>query len=145
MSKINFMGYNVFLTIELARLAGIIENGIEYDTTWELGESLYNEFRGGEFDLDSEPEYECIEKFLSNKMDIMFNEFLEKNCTVSKSDDTDEYIESMLEQHLCIKVNGVGYWIPCENIYHNDNSERNDDNILYVKFYGKRKTLTKPW
>lgn len=57
-------GYSIFLMIELARLARVIRDGLEYDTVWEQGESLYEDFKESEFNKDTEPEYECMEKFL---------------------------------------------------------------------------------
>ena len=57
-------GYNIFLMIELARLTRVIRDGLEYDTVWEQGESLYKDFKESEFNKDTEPEYECMEKFL---------------------------------------------------------------------------------
>ena len=53
-------GYQIFLMVELARIAGIIEKDLEYDTTWETACRLYSEFLGGKYDIDTEPEYECI-------------------------------------------------------------------------------------
>jgi hypothetical protein len=60
-------GYNIFLMIELARCKNLIPIDLEYDTVWAMGSQLYSEFQGSKFDLDTEPEYECILNFLENK------------------------------------------------------------------------------
>ena len=60
--------YGIFLTIELARCMGIIDPKLEYDLTWETGEGLYYQYEGSEFDNNDESEYDCIHKFLQNKM-----------------------------------------------------------------------------
>lgn len=60
-------GYQIFLMIELARIAGIIDVQAEYDTTWEQGEALHKEFWGSEFNNPNVPEYEAIEAFLEEK------------------------------------------------------------------------------
>jgi len=60
-------GYNIYLMIELAKCHGIIPTEQEYDTTWKQGEELYYEFQGSRFDVDNEPEYECINEFLDDK------------------------------------------------------------------------------
>lgn len=60
-------GYGIFLMIELARLAGIIPQELEYDITWKMGSELYIEFKASSFDDSYEPEYECIQNFLNTK------------------------------------------------------------------------------
>jgi hypothetical protein len=64
-------GYQIFTMIELARIANIIPIDLEYDTTWEQGTALHNEFWASEFNNPKEPEYECIEAFLANKAKTM--------------------------------------------------------------------------
>lgn len=59
-------GYNIFLMVELARIAGIIPKDLEYDLTWEKGEELFDNFRLGEFNDPNKPEYNCIEEFLKD-------------------------------------------------------------------------------
>jgi len=60
-------GYSIYLMIELAKCHGLIVHEQEYDTTWNEGCKLYNEFEESEFDVDTESEYDCIEKFLNKK------------------------------------------------------------------------------
>lgn len=66
-------GYGIFLMIELARLAGIIPQELEYDITWEMGNNLYDEFKASSFDDSFEPEYECIQNFLNTKKNPITN------------------------------------------------------------------------
>ncbi len=57
-------GYNIYLMIELAKCHGLIVHELEYDTAWAEGQTLYSKFKKSEFDVDTESEYDCIEKFL---------------------------------------------------------------------------------
>jgi len=106
-----YTGYQIFVMIELARIAGVIENGIEYDTTWDLGDALCKEFQGSEFDDDKEPEYECMEKFLSSYNQKEFEAFL-LTCEKVEKNETDEYVEEQLGKGIYnLKLNNVDYWI----------------------------------
>jgi len=106
-----YTGYQVFLMIEHAKLAGIIENNIEYDTTWNLGESLYNEFKNSVFDDANQPEIECIEKFLSNYNKEQFEKFI-STCEEVEKYTTQEYAEKQLAKGLCVlKLNNIRYWV----------------------------------
>jgi len=59
-------GYGIFLTIELARILGIIPKNLEYDLTWERGEALHQEFDASKFNDTHKGEYGCIENFLKD-------------------------------------------------------------------------------
>jgi hypothetical protein len=61
-------GYGIFLMIELARLIGLIDQNLEYDLTWEMGENLYKDYSVSKFNDTYAPEYECIRKYLKNKV-----------------------------------------------------------------------------
>ncbi len=67
-------GYQVFLMVELARIANIIPKELEYDTTWERAEILWFEFFYSPFNKSTEPEYECIEAFLKSKVEARLEE-----------------------------------------------------------------------
>lgn len=60
-------GYQIFLMIELARIANIIRVDLEYDETWKQGIELNNEFESSTFNDTYKPRYECIEAFLKEK------------------------------------------------------------------------------
>ena len=53
-------GYQIFLTIQLAQLLGIIPQELEYDLVWDMGVKLHGEFETSSFNDIDEPEYECI-------------------------------------------------------------------------------------
>lgn len=132
-----YTGYQIFVMIELARIAGVIENGIEYDTTWNLGEKLFSEFQGSEFDDDKEPEYECMEKFLSAYNQKEFEAFL-LTCEKVEEDETDEYVEEQLGKGIYVlKFNDVYYWIDGK-LY----TITNDGKLILNIGNGKTKTLT---
>lgn len=63
----NLTAYPVFLLIELARIANVIDSELEYDETWRMGCALYDDFVISEFNKPNEPLYECIEKFVTLK------------------------------------------------------------------------------
>ncbi len=68
-TKANYMdGYGIFLMIELARLIGLIDQNLEYDLTWEMGQNLYKDYSVSKFNDTYEPEYECMTKYLKNKV-----------------------------------------------------------------------------
>jgi hypothetical protein len=58
--------YGVFLTIEIARILGIIPKDLEYDLTWDKGTDLYNEFHISKYNDTTRSEYGCIEEFLKD-------------------------------------------------------------------------------
>lgn len=58
--------YNIFVMIELLRIKGLINHSLEYDTTWEKGTEMYKEFVKSEFNIYTEPIYECIENFIDS-------------------------------------------------------------------------------
>lgn len=60
-------GYNIFLTIELARLKKIIPNDLEYDLMWETGCGLYDEFFQSTFNKPAVGLYDCLSDFLNTK------------------------------------------------------------------------------
>ncbi len=62
-------GYEIYLMIELAKCHGLIEKDLEYDLAWDEGNKLYVEFTKSEFNIDTESEYDCIEKFLNKKVE----------------------------------------------------------------------------
>ncbi len=61
-------GYSIFLMVELARALNVIDQKLEYDTTWERGQELYAEFQKSEYNDMEKAEYECIEDFLENEV-----------------------------------------------------------------------------
>jgi hypothetical protein len=68
-TKANYMdGYGIFLMIELARLAGLIDPNLEYDLTWVMGQNLYTDYSASKFNDTYEPEYERMTKYLKNKV-----------------------------------------------------------------------------
>jgi len=60
------IGYQIYLMVELAKLNGVIENGIEYDTQWEKAEELFKKFNESKFNDEYQPEIECMEAFLKD-------------------------------------------------------------------------------
>ena len=104
-------GYQIFLMVELARIAGIIEKDLEYDTTWETACRLYSEFLGGKYDIDTEPEYECIEEFLKNYNEEAFVKFL-STCEKVDKNCSDEYVSEQLGKGIYdLRLNNVEYWV----------------------------------
>lgn len=74
----NLTAYPVFLLIELARIANVIDSELEYDETWRIGCDLFDKFSNSEFNKPNEPQYECIEKFISEyKQDLFMFKILE--------------------------------------------------------------------
>ena len=63
----NLNGYQIFLIIELARLAGIIPKNLEYDVTWAKGIDIYHEFKKSKFNNSNEGLYECMKEFVEDK------------------------------------------------------------------------------
>ncbi|MFV2015403.1 MAG: molybdopterin-dependent oxidoreductase, partial [Candidatus Heimdallarchaeota archaeon] len=53
-------GYEIYLMIELAKCHGLIVHEQEYDLAWNEGKEFYVEFTKSEFNIDTEPEYDCI-------------------------------------------------------------------------------------
>lgn len=108
-------GYQIFVMVELARIAGLIEKTLEYDTTWEKAEKLYSEFQSSEFDDPNEPEYECIEKFLANYAEIELLKFL-STCEKVQTNDSEAYAaEQIGKGFYSIRINNVYYWIDGKN------------------------------
>lgn len=106
-------GYQIFIMVELARIAGLIEKELEYDTTWETAEKLYSEFQNSEYDDSNEPEYECIEKFLSDYKSVneQLNAFL-SICEKVDKNVSDEYVNKQLGKGIYnLKINNVEYWV----------------------------------
>lgn len=104
-------GYHIFVMIELARIAGLIEKELEYDTTWEMAEKLYSEFQGGKFDIDTEPEIECIEAFLKNYNEEAFVKFL-STCEKVDKNCSDEYVSEQFGKGFYnLRLNNVEYWV----------------------------------
>ena len=104
-------GYQIFLMVELARIAGIIEKDLEYDTTWETACRLYSEFLGGKYDIDTEPEYEFIEEFLKNYNEEAFVKFL-STCEKVDKNCSDEYVSEQLGKGIYdLRLNNVEYWV----------------------------------
>lgn len=58
--------YGVFLTIEIARILGVIPKDLEYDLTWDKGTDLYQEFHISKHNDTTRSEYGCIEEFLKD-------------------------------------------------------------------------------
>ncbi len=71
-------GYRIFLTIELARLKGLIPLDLEYDLMYEQGEGLFDEFQKSKFDNDRRGLYDCLEQFLNYKKIIKSREEVKK-------------------------------------------------------------------
>lgn len=63
--------YQIYLMIELAKLANVLPIDLEYDLMWGKGGELYSEFQSSEYDNDSKSEYDCIVEFLDNKAKTM--------------------------------------------------------------------------
>ena len=57
-------GYHIFLMIQLAIIKGIIKKDIEYDSQWERGQLLYEQFEKSKLNDLEQPEYKCIVNFL---------------------------------------------------------------------------------
>ena len=60
-------GYQIYLMLELAKLHNIIDEDESYDLAWDDATNLYKGFQKSSFDIDTEPEYECIEKYIKTK------------------------------------------------------------------------------
>lgn len=91
-------GYQIFLMIELARIAGIIDVQAEYDVTWEQGEALCKEFENSEFNNSNVPEYEAIETFLEDKFSTTNKDVLKEiffSREQAKYDQARETLEKM--------------------------------------------------
>ena len=87
-------GYQIFLMIELARIAGIIDVQSEYDATWEQGEALYKEFENSEFNNPNVPEYEAIKAFLENKFTTTNKDVLKDN-SLNREQQAKDTLEKM--------------------------------------------------
>ena len=59
--------YSIFLMIELAKNANLINLNLEYDLMWGKGGELYSEFEKSTFNVDTKSEYDCIVAFLEDK------------------------------------------------------------------------------
>ena len=101
--------YQIFLTIELARIAGIIDVQLQYDTTWEQGEALFKEFEGSEFNNPNVPEYEAIEAFVNDKFDTANKDVL-KEIFLSREQAKYDQAKDTLEK--------MGYQV--DNLWHID-------------------------
>lgn len=132
-------GYQIFIMVELARIAGLIEKELEYDTTWETAEKLYSEFQNSEYDDSNEPEYECIEKFLSDCKSV--NEQLNAFLTICEKVDknvSDEYVTKQLGKGIYnLKINNVEYWVD-GNFY----TITNENKLILSIGNGKTKILS---
>ena len=107
----NATGYQIFLMVELARLVGLIEQQLEYDTSWEMGEKLYSEFEKSKYNDSFEPEYECIENFLNNYGNEQFEAFL-TICEKVGDNPSEKYTKIQSSKGLfSLKLNGVNYWV----------------------------------
>ena len=87
-------GYQIFLMIELARIANLIKVNLEYDETWKQGVELNNEFEVSTFNDTYKPRYECIEAFLKDKADKADVELISTNSQ-AKYDQATKTLEKM--------------------------------------------------
>jgi len=131
------VGYQIYLMVELAKLNGVIEKEIEYDTQWEEAEELFKNFYESKFNNPNQPEIECIEAFLKDYIEYAFTDFLRSECVVYYENTYDSnFVEKMLETYIYCKINNMAYWIPSKNIYF-----PNEPKTMLIKFNGYTKTL----
>lgn len=135
----NVTGYQIFLMVELARIAGVIDRELEYDTTWAMGQMLYSEFENSDFDDSNQPEYECIEKFLLDYKSV--NEQLERFLSICEKVDknvSDEYVTKQLGKGIYnLNINDVYYWVD-GNFY----TITNDNKLILNIGNGLKKVLS---
>lgn len=61
--------YSQFLMIMLAIEIGVIDEEEAYDIMYAEGGKLLSEFEKSSFNVETEPEYECMVSFLNKKYD----------------------------------------------------------------------------
>lgn len=56
-------------------------------------------------------------------MKQLINEFLKKYATKVKNNESDHYVELMMDNHKCIEFEGKEYYIPEDNSFWNEDEE----------------------
>lgn len=123
------MGYNIFLMIELAKIATVINPDLSYDEIWSKGEKLYAEFVESPFNVDTEGKYECVELFLRNKVESsdVYMKFLEL-----ATKEVREYVD---DKPIRIKAEPFPKnHLTCHRGYHCDWCEYSRDISIYLDF-----------
>lgn len=85
--------YDFFLFTKLAQANGLIKEELEYDLQFEDLESLYNEYDNSIYNTGIKGAYECIEDYISAKLEKKENERREKEAKGFQEDIISNFIE----------------------------------------------------
>jgi hypothetical protein len=92
-------GYQIYLMLELAKVHNIIDEDESYDLAWDDATNLYKGFQKSSFDIDTEPEYECIEKYIKTRQNtpVSFDILPNKNLLITCNDA--EELKELIEKY----------------------------------------------
>lgn len=103
-------GYSIYLMVSLAKINGIMDKELEYDTAWAKGGLLLMDFEASKFNVDTKSEYDCIVEFLndlnppSNVIQVCSNcgsNHVERKAWVNQSNGKVETISDDDEDTYC--------------------------------------------
>lgn len=93
--------------LEAARIAKIIPTDLEYDTSWEMATSLFNDFKGSQWDGPEIDEWSAMTQFLSRPVrkyayelpsGVSWNSFDSGEVTARSSEEAFEKAKGVLVQ-----------------------------------------------